>query len=627
MVIALDTRYTCDKRAFGVVAYAQCPYGQRTYGMNAYGTIKEAQFISSWKTDNVGSPARHIILPLDAVFTNMVVDWGDGSSSHITSHADPAKDHTYAVDGTYTIQIIGNFSFKFAYGGDRLKILDISQWGCFNIQTTNVFAGCLVLECTATDAPAISATDLRDTFRACAELEGVGDAAGWDLSAVTNISEMFWLCYQFNQDISMWDVSNVTTLYRTFAGCWVFDQDISSWDVSSVTTMYQTFKNAEAFNQDISAWDTGAVINMESMFESALLFDQDIDIWDTSLVETMRLMFHSALVFNQDIGSWDTGAVTTMHGMFDNADAFDQDLSGWDISLVVTMDIMFDNKTVPLSTANYSAMLVAWEAGAHQAGVTAHFGNATYSLKAAAAHAELVADGWTITDGGDEIPGLVAFFRMGTADCATPTVYDHSTTNNNGTSDNALNFVTGRDAVANRAIQFDPAANDQIVVTDNAAYDITNTLSVSVWFKNDEALLADAQTITGKYHLTGRREWMLRIDADEKVKFNFSSNGTNVGAATDSWTSTNAIEPNRAGGNHLIFTYNSGTMAVRLNGAALAGDWAAGGIASIFNSTANIEIGSYDNSTSYWDGAIQDFLMYNRVITGAEIAILEAGDF
>ena len=74
----------------------------------------------------------------------------------------------------------------------------------------------------------------------------------WDVSKVTDMSEMFHDAHSFNQDISKWDVSNVTDMSKMFCGTSCFNQDISGWDVSNVTDMSKMFHDAHAFNQDIS---------------------------------------------------------------------------------------------------------------------------------------------------------------------------------------------------------------------------------------------------------------------------------------------------------------------------------------------------------------------------------------
>ena len=40
-----------------------------------------------------------------------------------------------------------------------------------------------------------------------------------------------------------------------------FNKDLSKWDVSAVTDMRNMFSDASAFNQDLSKWDVSAVTN------------------------------------------------------------------------------------------------------------------------------------------------------------------------------------------------------------------------------------------------------------------------------------------------------------------------------------------------------------------------------
>ena len=96
------------------------------------------------------------------------------------------------------------------------------------------------------------------------------------------------------------------------AGC----VDMPEWDVSLVTDMSELFKDKADFNVDISAWDTSQVTDMGLMFGNAFAFNQDIGSWSTSQVTSMYDMFRGATAFNQDIDSWNTGQVTSMGGMF-----------------------------------------------------------------------------------------------------------------------------------------------------------------------------------------------------------------------------------------------------------------------------------------------------------------------
>jgi surface protein len=64
-----------------------------------------------------------------------------------------------------------------------------------------------------------------------------------------------------------------------FAGASAFNSDLSSWDVSSVTDMSDMFRGADAFNGDLSSWDVSSVTDMSDMFSYADAFNQDLCAW------------------------------------------------------------------------------------------------------------------------------------------------------------------------------------------------------------------------------------------------------------------------------------------------------------------------------------------------------------
>ena len=123
---------------------------------------------------------------------------------------------------------------------------------------------------------------------------GTVEMAYWEVSLVTDMSQLFFDKRSFNADISRWDVSSVTNMYRMFGQAFNFNADISRWDVSSVTNMGQMLFWCSKFNADISRWDVSSVTTMENMFRLANVFDADITRWDTSSVTDSNRMFESA---------------------------------------------------------------------------------------------------------------------------------------------------------------------------------------------------------------------------------------------------------------------------------------------------------------------------------------------
>ncbi len=307
------------------------------------------------------------------------VDWGDGQSNDITTYNDTNKNHWYATPGSYDITISGTFNgWKLSPNANANLITNIKQWGIFNPgNNVGAFKGCSNMIITATDNIDLTGvTSLDQFFYQCTNLTSVPEINNWDVSGIENMTYLFSQCPNFNQNIGGWDVSSVTNMFSIFEGCSIFNQDISSWDVSKVTIF-------------------------QSMFLSNSLFNQDISGWDVSSATSFFNMFFNADSFNQDIGGWDTTNVTTFRSMFYlNNSVFDQDISEWNVENVTSMQNMFSSSG--MSTANYNALLIAWEGQSVQDNVILDAGSSTYNAGAAATARQALIDdhSWTINDSG-----------------------------------------------------------------------------------------------------------------------------------------------------------------------------------------------------------------------------------
>jgi surface protein len=428
-------------------------------------TVRNAQnpdeFLSVWntsKTSSGSSGSNQVTLPLQSGGDyNFIVNWGDGSNDIITDGDQLKKTHTYTSEGVYTINITGKIiGWCFNNGGDRLKILEIQQWGCLQLGNSGgYFYGCSNLELTATDNLNLTGTTtLFRTFLNCFNLGDSGNMDGWDVSSVTGMGYMFEEASSFNQPIGSWDVSSVTGMGFMFYGASSFNQPIGSWDVSSVRVMYAMFGDASSFNQPIGSWDVSSVTNMGYMFWEASSFNQPIGSWNVSSVTDMSGMFDGASSFNQPIGSWDVSSVTNIYAMFAHASSFNQPIGSWDVSSVTNMEYMFYYASsfnqpidswdvssvtsmihmfswassfnlpigswdvssvtnmnlmflgVTLSTPNYDNLLLGWSQLTLQTGVSFHAGNSKYSVAAADARQAIITNfSWSIIDGGGPIPG------------------------------------------------------------------------------------------------------------------------------------------------------------------------------------------------------------------------------
>jgi surface protein len=65
-----------------------------------------------------------------------------------------------------------------------------------------------------------------------------GPITHWDTSIVTDMSRLFMIKKNFNENISCWDVSQVTNMSFMFFSAVTFNQPLQSWNVANVKLCY-----------------------------------------------------------------------------------------------------------------------------------------------------------------------------------------------------------------------------------------------------------------------------------------------------------------------------------------------------------------------------------------------------
>ncbi|MEC4738505.1 BspA family leucine-rich repeat surface protein [Shewanella sp. E94] len=230
------------------------------------------------------------------------------------------------------------------------------------------------------------------------------DTSSWDTSAVINMRSMFNGATSADPDVSSWDTSAVTTVYAMFFAATSANPDVSSWDTSSVTTMRSIFSGATSANPDVNGWNITAVWDMSFMFLGATSANPDVSNWNVANVTTMDSMFFNATSANPSVSSWDTSSVIIMDDMFHGATSANPDVSSWNVSSVTSMGNMFSGVT--LTTTNYDALLIGWNAQSLQSGVSFDGGNSKYCNGESQRSNMIASDSWTITDGGKSCPDM-----------------------------------------------------------------------------------------------------------------------------------------------------------------------------------------------------------------------------
>ena len=449
-------------------AYATNLYGQ-SYSNQVVQTTSYVPLITEWTTtipfDSIELMRTNIFAV--AVSIDAWVDWGDGSAIENFVGTDASllnnMSHTYDVAGTYEVKVSGEYPRPAM--GSQDELIEIKQWGTQIWKSlASCFDGANFMNCTATDIPVFDVIELNlrggftSMFRrnigfggpfvanpsfASWNVSGIEefdnmfrstsfnqDISSWDMSSATDIGAMFAFCPSFNQDISGWNVSNVTSFSTLFRQATSFNQNLDSWDVSSGNLFISTFQGSNVTLSTLSSWDMSSATNVTKMYQSALHIHSGISSWDMSNITSISSMFNSSTGvipditgwttssfeniggafantnFNQNISVWDTSSVTGMGQMFQNNTAINQNFGSWDITNVNAGGFFrFMDNVTTLSTANYDALLISWEAQGPVSNIsTIYFGTTQYTKApspAATAHNSLLTTyNWTIIDGG-----------------------------------------------------------------------------------------------------------------------------------------------------------------------------------------------------------------------------------
>tara|TARA_R110000796_G_scaffold162344_1_gene279135 strand:- start:13628 stop:16225 length:2598 start_codon:yes stop_codon:yes gene_type:complete len=366
-----------------------------------------ASFITNWRTT---TSSEVVTLPYNVAGTySGTIDWGDGN---VSANTYSNRAHTYSSAGDYTISIDGTILlFSFNDSGDRIKLIEIVQWGTgIDLSTsTGSFYGCDNLSANLTADVLINVpTNMTDMFRNCTSLSNIRFINSWNMSAVTNLQETFGGCSIFNTSLNSWDVSNVVTMFNLFKGCTSFNQPLNSWNVSTCNILGGMFENATSFNGDISSWDVSDVNNFISTFAGATSFNGDISSWVLNALNNVTAsdMFNGATSFNKNINGWNTNKITFMSRMFKDATAFDQPLSSWTFTGLLNStgldDFMEGKDVVNYSCDNYSTLLGTWatQVGSIPVQGNVDMGTLKYLSASQGDRDTLTGATWTITDAG-----------------------------------------------------------------------------------------------------------------------------------------------------------------------------------------------------------------------------------
>ena len=345
-----------------------------------YGSKRSGIFQSTWKTDNAGTSASNQIeLPLLSGGTyNFWIDWGDGSTTNVTSYSQ--RTHTYASAGTYTLRATGAVGiWQFYNGGDKLKILTVSSWGKL-ILGVGTFYGCSNVTMSGiTDVPDLTGvTSLNSTFAYCSLITTIGRLNEWNTSSVTSTAAMFYNCTNFNQNIGSFNLTNCIDINTMLAYCTNFNNggssDINNWRFKTTGNVdaYGTLRNMPNFNQPVNNWNTERFSRISTMFYASTSFNQNLNSWNLDNCNIATEVFQSATSFNNGFASgvstgnqltWNLPICTLVWNMFASATSFNSNLGNgstpWIINNCISFGAMFSGAT-KFNNGDNTAPIANW---------------------------------------------------------------------------------------------------------------------------------------------------------------------------------------------------------------------------------------------------------------------------
>ena len=295
-------------------------------------------------TTKDGSASNTMIIPTNGTGYDFSIDWGDGTIENI-SGTTPTTSHVYSSGGEYEIAITGVFQqIRFNNGGDKLKLLQVLNWGCYGL----------------------NGVDQNAAFTGCSNLIKIADDFDYMESILINGVSMFSNCGLTSLPVNL-KLNNLVNGATMFA-----NNSISSlpenMSLNSLTTGISMFR----YNPLLSLPE---VMELSSLTSCASMF-RDTDL--TTLPTLMTL-----------------DSITVCYTMFYNTPI--TSIANLSLNSMTDGDMIF-NSTI--NTEEYSNLLIKMQANNVNTGVRFGAGTSKYNPSAITARNALVARGWTIIDGG-----------------------------------------------------------------------------------------------------------------------------------------------------------------------------------------------------------------------------------
>lgn len=290
-------------------------------------------------------------MPFTAV-TNATIDWGDGTTSVVTSTSDPDRIKSYASAGAYVVRISGDFT---GIGALPTSVTEIRQFGtsgitafggfnsstsgkCFAFHAKNCNCPGLTfstshfgatsnqnLICIELDGYNPSVSSMANAFSSRTALQAIylGGFASVASSATSFASSFASLFNCRTIDLNGVSTASATSVNSMFSGSSRFcEVDTSGFSSASLagdgfSNIFRGCSNAQS--ADVS-WMTNAnMTSFASIFDScSSLVSVDVSSFQTIASTNFSRMFYSCTLVDEiDASNLDLSSATNLSNMFD----------------------------------------------------------------------------------------------------------------------------------------------------------------------------------------------------------------------------------------------------------------------------------------------------------------------
>jgi len=247
------------------------------------GAVDE-RFVISVKTDNAGTSAdNQFTIPTSTTGITQAFNYDiETSDGQIITDVTGNTTITFPSAGTYDIFVSGSFPYMyFNNGGDKLKLLDIKNFGIYALGSTsqiNAFRGCGNMDITATDIGHFeNVTGFGNAWQNCLSLTSFPLL---DTSSSTNFQSTWAGCSSLTS-FPLIDTSSGAIFGNAWRGC----SSLTSFpllDFSSSTAFSVSGLGAWGFCSSLvtfpsNAFDASSATNYAGAFSSTNLTTQSID--------------------------------------------------------------------------------------------------------------------------------------------------------------------------------------------------------------------------------------------------------------------------------------------------------------------------------------------------------------